>query len=369
MKTEFLTLILKVTNKCNLNCPYCYTKSTIHNGQDMDLNTFKNAVVKGASSVEKELTVIFHGGEPTLRSYEWFEEALNFLNHIEEIYNIKIHKALQTNLTLFDEKKFKLFKSRNVGIGFSYDGITNDLTRQNNDLIINNYNKIISKPFNIITGCIALITKDNYDKLIEMVEDFQSKKILYDLHLVFNTITMEDDKANMNIDLVIEKYKEFIDYIFSKENYSIPSTITNFINYIVSKKKGLCELIDCRKHWLGISPEGKVVPCGNEWLQKNEEYLFGNINTDSIDDIFNCSNYQKFSNKIDKKINICKNCEIFDFCNSGCPAKDFSNTGDVGNHDVKTCKLTKEIYKHIQNKILSKDFKNNNIIRMVENEK
>lgn len=369
MKLEFLTLIMKVTNKCNLDCPYCYTKSTIHNGQDMTMETFKNAVTKAASVVEKELTIVFHGGEPTLRSYEWYKEVLDYLNHIEEIYNISIQKVLQTNLTLFDEKKFKLFKNRNVGIGFSYDGITNDLTRKNNELIINNYNNISSKPLNIKTSCIGLITKDNYDKLIEMAEHYESKKLNYDLHLVFDTVTMEDDKANMDINLVIENFKRYIDYIFNKKDYCIPYSIMIILDHIFFRRNTLCETIDCRKKWLGIGPDGKVVPCGNEWLQKNDNYLFGNINKNSIEEIFSCTKYNIFSEKIENKMKLCKNCEIFDFCNSGCPAKDFSNTGDVGKHDVSTCKFLKEIYKYVEQKILNKDFVNLNIIGLVKNEK
>lgn len=368
-KIDNLTLILKVTNKCNLNCPYCYTRSTIHNGKDMSIETFKNAVTKAASNTKKELIIVFHGGEPTLRSFEWFEETLNYLNHIEEIYKIKITKALQTNLTLFDEKKFKLFKKANVGIGFSYDGITNELTRKNNNTIIKNYNIINSNPLNIKTGCIALVTKDNYNKLIEMAEHFHKLKINYDLHLVFNTITMEDDKANMDINLVIENYKKYIDYIFSKKDYCIPHTLSIILEFIFFKRKTLCETIDCRKKWLGIGPEGEVAPCGNEWLQKNNKYLFGNINKHSIKEIFECNNYKIFYNKIENKRNICKNCEIFEFCNSGCPAKDFSNVGDVGKFNIEICNFTKEIYKYIENKILNKDFVNNNIIGMVKNER
>ena len=290
MKLEYLTLILKVTNKCNLNCPYCYTRSTIHNGQDMSIETFKNAVIKGAT-VTENLTLVFHGGEPTLRSYEWYKEALDFVNHIRDITGTNIKLSLQTNLTLFDDRKFRLFKSREVGIGFSYDGLTNDLTRKNEDTILTNYKKLNNKPFNFNLGCICLITKDNYNNLIGMAEHFEKHKLNYDLHIVFDTVTMVDNKANMDIDLLINNYKNYIDYIFSKKDYNIPFTIQTFIEYITNNKKILCKNIDCRYKWLGIGADGKVVPCGNEWIQKNDNYLFGNINTNSIEELFNCKKY------------------------------------------------------------------------------
>lgn len=363
-KIEHLTLILKVTNKCNLDCPYCYTRSTIHNGQDMEMETFKNAVIKGATAAE-HLTLVFHGGEPTLRSYEWYKEALDFVNHIKEITGTNISLSLQTNLTLFDEKKFRLFKARNVGIGFSYDGITNDLTRKNENTILNNFHKLSEKPFKFTLGCICLITKDNYDKLIEIAEHYNNLHMMYDLHLVFNTVTMEDDKANMDINLVIENYKKYIDYIFSKKDYHIPFSLQTYIEYIVKEAKPLCKNIDCRYKWLGIGADGKVMPCGNEWIQKNDNYLFGNINTNSIEELYGCDKYKKYDEKIENKMSICKKCEIFSFCNSGCPAEDFSNMGDVGKHDADMCKFTKEIFKYIEKK-LEEPIINNNILAVMK---
>jgi len=70
--TRYLTLIVKVTHKCNLQCPYCYDWKFRSHIEDMDFKVIKEILKKVGKGVIREWT--WHGGEPLLKGIEWYEE-------------------------------------------------------------------------------------------------------------------------------------------------------------------------------------------------------------------------------------------------------------------------------------------------------
>ena len=95
------TIYLKLTNRCNLHCKHCYNAyaSSSSDMCDKVLDASLAYVKKIAS--ENEVLLVFHGGEPLLAGYEFYEKALPLLNdattHETEGF------SLQSNLWLLDE--------------------------------------------------------------------------------------------------------------------------------------------------------------------------------------------------------------------------------------------------------------------------
>ena len=71
-------LILKITNKCNLNCIYCYNadKNEI---KDMDFKTAKNSIDYILSDDADKLKIQFTGGEPLL-NFDLIEKVIKYCN-------------------------------------------------------------------------------------------------------------------------------------------------------------------------------------------------------------------------------------------------------------------------------------------------
>ena len=59
-------LILRITNRCNLACKYCYAQTEIQKREDMSLETAIKAIDMMAKRGGR-LKVQFTGGEPLLR--------------------------------------------------------------------------------------------------------------------------------------------------------------------------------------------------------------------------------------------------------------------------------------------------------------
>lgn len=85
---------LNLTNKCNLNCPFC-SCANVKRDEEMDFDKFET-MVKKMSTLGTESVTITGGGEPLM--YLHFDEAIELLDS----YGIKI--GLVTNGTLMDKQ-------------------------------------------------------------------------------------------------------------------------------------------------------------------------------------------------------------------------------------------------------------------------
>ena len=366
-KSDRITVIVKVTSNCNLDCPYCYTKSTIKKGNPfMPIETFEK-IIKDVSKNYEQATIIFHGGEPTLLPLEWYKQAVDIINKHKEMYNINFRLAMQTNLTLFDEEKFKFFSDNEIAVGFSYDGMTNHLTRKNDEVILNNYKKYSEFSFNQ-PGAICLITNNNYKELEKDFKLFELLDIKAKFNLVFNTVTMDGDLVVLDTDIIIEKFEWLLKRICSFERHSLEKVFHEYIGYIYGNDKyvALCTRIDCRKKWISIHFNGDAYPCGQEWGQKSKKYLLGNIHENTIPEIFEKEPFKLFYNKVQSKMDNCKShCEIYDFCHGGCPGESFSNMGDVDLVDEHTCKFEKGMIEMVKRVLEKQHIVNKSFLKII----
>ena len=370
-ETKRITVIAKVTSSCNLNCPYCYTRSTIKQGKlHMPIEIFEK-IVQNVSLNYEQATIIFHGGEPTLLPLEWYKKAIEIINKYKNMYNINFRLAMQTNLTLYDEEKFKFFSDNDISLGFSYDGMTNSLTRKNDELILNNYRKYKELSGRTI-GNICLITANNYKCLENDFKLFEKLNLRAKFNIVFNTVTMEGDLVKLDINTIVNKFEFLLKRVLSTEKHCMEDTFFPYIHFLNNDLKNasqLCCRQDCRRKWISVHYNGDIYPCGQEWGQKNKNYLLGNINTHSFEDAFNDKPFKTFSEKIQNKMDNCKKtCDIYEFCQGGCPGETFSNTGDVDNENAHHCDFEKGMLNMI-NKVLKESkgkIINKSILRILE---
>ena len=128
--TRVLDIILKVTERCNLACPYCY----FFFGGDDSFNshppTIKDDVIENlirfiTDSVRNNgvllVTVTFHGGEPLLLKKKRFEQICKKLkDSLSPICTLRL--GIQTNGVLIDAEWVNIFTKHSVRIGMSIDG-------------------------------------------------------------------------------------------------------------------------------------------------------------------------------------------------------------------------------------------------------
>ncbi|MEM0635477.1 MULTISPECIES: cyclophane-forming radical SAM/SPASM peptide maturase XyeB [Providencia] len=129
-KIKHLEVILKVSERCNINCTYCYVfnlgNEVAINSKPIISSEIINHLVEFFEQATTEydiesIQVDFHGGEPLMMGKKRFIAACQKL--ISGNYsNTKLYLACQTNAILIDPDWIDIFSKYSISIGVSIDG-------------------------------------------------------------------------------------------------------------------------------------------------------------------------------------------------------------------------------------------------------
>lgn len=125
-----LDVVLKVSERCNLACPYCYyfyKENTLHETSDAlikerTVSQLARFLREGAGELNiTELYIGLHGGEPLLLPKKRFDTICQiFKDELDTTVDLTLN--LQTNATLIDDEWIDLFAKHRVIAGVSLDG-------------------------------------------------------------------------------------------------------------------------------------------------------------------------------------------------------------------------------------------------------
>lgn len=350
---KHITVLIKPTHFCNLNCEYCYESEArnYHKSTLMPLEYFEKLLyILKKSYTNVNLT--WHGGEPLTVSDEWYEKAYKIINKYQDS-DFKIECSMQSNGVLF-EKKIDLIKKFDIKCSISYDYFNDNKLRKANSNLLDTIKKYDIPTISVCDQSII----NNKNILIETYENIKKSNIKSaSFNIIFNNPEFNDiNKLN----LYIKGWKEYLTYVYydtNSNNFNERISL-NFFKNVLGYKSILCNHKECLKTFLSLDVNGEIFHCDRFW---KPEMSFGNImDMDNIVDIFTSENYKKFYNNHIKIKKECLNtCEVYSFCNGGCIAdRLFFNDGSCELNPIQ-CKIYKELLTHCFN--LIKNIKNNEI--------
>ncbi|GIF07180.1 FxsB family cyclophane-forming radical SAM/SPASM peptide maturase [Actinoplanes siamensis] len=141
--TAFRDVVLKVHQRCNLACDYCYVytmadQSWRRRPRVMDRRTWRSAAARTARHADAhdlaEMRLVLHGGEPLLAGPGRLDELIGDFRAAFPAGR-RLDVRMQTNGTLIDEAAVELFRAHDVRVGVSLDGAAeaNDRRRRRAD--------------------------------------------------------------------------------------------------------------------------------------------------------------------------------------------------------------------------------------------
>lgn len=130
-------LVLKVASRCNLNCKYCYMYNlgdTTYRSQPkvMSPKVVESLLFKVRTylteSGSKTFRFIFHGGEPLMVNYNFYQ---NFVDKVKELLPayVQIDFTVQTNGVLLSKEWCKVLGRLGIRVGISLDGFSEEDNR------------------------------------------------------------------------------------------------------------------------------------------------------------------------------------------------------------------------------------------------
>jgi len=370
------TLIINVTDQCNLNCVYCSRQCARQKPGNIKKELIEKILrktIKYAKDNNIKLTIQFHGGEPLIE----FNKIIESIDNIpkKDLKNLKLR--IQTNGTLLTENIVKECKKRDIEIGISLDGrkIENDLMRKDAKSygtfekvkkslkIIRKYQKEIS--------CLTVVTNINVENLNKILDFFDRLGInnigflpLYEeptTRTIKRYMVPNMKKLARNQKRLFDRWIELLE---NKKNKNINITTFQILIWnLLSSNSNIKKFrVNCGVgvNSLFVEEDGSVWACGAFSYAK--KLKIGDLNTQELSELQKGNSYKKFQKRITSNVKGCKNCAFQFICKGGCVANGFRKEGDIFGLDI-WCDYWKNIIKHIILRI----YTNPKIIKLIPN--
>jgi uncharacterized protein len=348
-KFPLQTLVINLTNQCNLSCQYCYEfgedKVATPDGKPkfMELETAKQSVdflfreATGRSTVH----ITFFGGE-TLMNFALLKEVVDYSRAEAARRNVKIDFSLTTNATLLRPDIIEYLTANAIGVTVSIDG-----PKEMNDQLRvfangkGSYDIIIPKVKELLRQhntrpIAARVTLTNGVRDIKKI--FHHLKHEIGFHEVgFAPVTTSPNRLyaidNQGLDDVLNQFHElayeYRDYALRGEHHGF----SNVSDTLSELHQGISKSHPCGAGLglLGVGPSGDISPCHR--FVDSDQHKLGHV-SEGIDSF----RQQEFltTGHIHAKYD-CHTCWARPVCAGGCYHEAFVRYGDTGHANLHYC--------------------------------
>ena len=252
-------LYLKITNRCNMNCPFCYEKK----GNDI-ISMEKIEEIYNKFFPDK---IILHGGEPLL----YVDKCLEIINKFPNS-----NYAITSNLTIpLNDKIWKVLDICELSTSYSIDRFSNNNSFEQ---FLKNVKEISKKKkINLLVTLTRDQLKQDPNELYKVLKNIPCDKItlerLYEEEYDKNLAIQTDEYLKKLVDIIPENQNVILQNIYKSINTHAPLFANN-----------------CKDNVITINADNSIQICPN------------------------CSN-----DKITKKRNKeCLECDLFEYCRRDC---------------------------------------------------
>ncbi len=310
-------LFLYLTWRCNLCCRHCWVSANSQSDEVIKKEIITQAIEESATLGVK--TIKISGGEPFL-----YPELVSEVARLCGKYSLGLN--IESNGTLINQEVLAEFKGIPVYINISLDSFDKDIHNSfrgdKNAFERTMHGIVLLQKQNIPFGITHTITEDNIaqlDELIYFLSIHNVSSLKLNPILKIGRATDVDDEFPYL--LSVETYENIVKkyHCNEKNGVYVTTMVTPCFLSIPEMLTGKKRLYSCNfLNQLSILPDGRAGLCGE--AKDIDPFIFGNINTQTIQEIWNESdslNAFRYSMKKGME-GICGKCTFSDMCNGGC---------------------------------------------------
>jgi uncharacterized protein len=343
------TLVLNLTNQCNLSCQYCYEfgadKVATPEGKPkfMDLETAKASVdfLLEQSAGRRAVHITFFGGE-TLMNFPLLRSVVVYANEMAAAQGRSIDFSLTTNATLLTPAIIEFLSENHIGVTVSMDG-----PKEMHDKL-----RVFSNgrgSYDIIEPRVKALIQNHRTRPItarvtltsgvtDVLRIFRHLKDDLGFHEVgFAPVTTSPDRLyainERGMDGVLNQFHEladeWLDYALRGEMHGF----SNVSDTLAELVQGVNKSHPCGAALglVGVGPSGDIAPCHR--FVDSDTHALGNIAT-GIDR----EKQKDFLSRghINSKYD-CHTCWARPLCAGGCHHEAYVRYGDTGHPNLHYC--------------------------------
>ena len=257
--------------------------------------------------------ITFHGGEPLMAGYEWFERSLSVLS---KAMRRNARFSMQSNLWMLDQRFVDLLAEYRVSISTSLDGGRDICDSQRG---AGYFDKTMAgvrllRDNGLEVSVIATILPENVDKIPEITGFFDAEGLPFTLR----GADPSWERGYVN-DLPSQEahrmYRAVLDYM---ERSPAPTRVRDVeaaIRNVFVQCSGLCTFSDCLGQYAAIGPAGDVYTC--QRFCGIEAFRIGTV-YDSAETLCSSAAFRRIAAMRETAAQTCAPCRHFAYCNGGC---------------------------------------------------
>ena len=343
------TLVLNLTNQCNLSCQYCYEygadKLATPEGKPkfMDLETAKASVdfLLQQSAGRRRVHITFFGGE-ALMNFPLLQRVVIYATERARARECSIDFSLTTNATLLTPAIIEFLSANHIGVTVSMDGpkdVQDKLRvfsngRGSYDLIEPKVRALIqSHRTRPITARVTLTSG-----VTDVVRIFRHLKNDLGFHEVgFAPVTTSPDRLyainERGMDSVLEQFHVLADEYLESALRGEMHGFSNVSDTLAELHQGVSKSHPCGAGLglVGVGPSGDIAPC-HRFVDSDQHaigHVLNGIDRDKQGDFLRRGN---IAAKYD-----CHTCWARPLCAGGCHHEAFVRYGDTGHPNLHYC--------------------------------
>lgn len=294
---------LNLTNKCNLQCIYCYAEERSDSGNALQLGDYLN-IIDSINNISKNAEIVLTGGEPLIARHA-FDVAEYAKRKGNQVY-------LLTNGSLINEGNVKKVAELCDLVKVSIDGSIpeiHDFHRGEGSFYKTLKAVELLASSNAKVQVSMTVTRKNLNNIEAMVNKFGS---MLSFAPLFNA-----GRAKQINNLTITG-KQYYCALSSVKGINPLSYLCSSLIKAKERRIRKCAIGDAE---ISISDTGDVYPCH---LLHLPQFLGGSIKDQSLETIYETSDVLMACRKLSvSDIHGCKTCDIRFICGGACRARAF----------------------------------------------
>jgi uncharacterized protein len=343
------TIVLNVTNQCNLSCQYCYEfgedKVATPEGKPkfMAWETAKSSVdyLFAESQGRKSVHITFFGGE-TLMNFPLLKQVVAYARTRAQELKVNIDFSLTTNATLLSPTIIEYLAENAIGVTVSMDGpkemqdkfrvFSNG--RGSYDIIKPKVQNLLAKHRTRPIAARVTMTSGAMD-VKKIYQHLKHELGFYEVG--FAPVTTSPDRLysinEPGMDSVLEQFSaladEYLEFALRGEHHGF----SNVSDTLSELHQGVNKSLPCGAGlgMVGVGPSGDIAPCHR--FVDSDQHVLGNVTTGI--DKEKQSDFLTRGN-IDTKYD-CHECWARPLCAGGCHHEAFVRYGDTGHANLHYC--------------------------------
>lgn len=343
------TLVLNVTNQCNLSCKYCYefgedrVATPEGKAKFMSEETARAAVdfLLANSEGRRAIHLTFFGGE-TLMNFKVVRSAIEYARERAHDAGKYIDFSLTTNATLLTPPVIEYLTEAQVGVTISIDGPKelNDKLRVfsngqgSYELIAPKVKELLSTHKTRPIGARVTLTSEVVD-VKSIFRHLKDEMGFYEVG--FAPVTTSPVRlyaiGNDGLQTVLDQFKElafeYLDYALRDEHHGF----SNISDTLQELHAGISKAHPCGAGLglLGVAPSGDIAPCHR--FVDSDQHKLGNLST-GVDRKVQADFLER--GHIERKPE-CHTCWARPVCSGGCYHEAHVRYGDTGHANLHYC--------------------------------